>query len=215
MIKAHFTRSLAVIAAASFVGCSTPQPNSSPESGRPPVRADVDLIDALSDSGSDLLAESEYKSDYAPLTTYFVTQDNLAYCGVASGVMVLNALDVERPVSPAHAPDRLFTQANFFNPRAQGIHPADDVAREGMTLSQLAMILKSNGVRAEAVFAEDSSLAAFRDQAKSVLADDTSYLLVNYKRAELGQEYGGHISPIAAYNEEHDRFLILDVSRYK
>jgi len=28
-------------------------------------------------------------------------------------------------------------------------------------------------------------------------------------------ERGGHISPIAAYNEESDRLLILDVSRYK
>ncbi|MGB6297273.1 MAG: phytochelatin synthase family protein, partial [Rivularia sp. (in: cyanobacteria)] len=25
----------------------------------------------------------------------------------------------------------------------------------------------------------------------------------------------GHISPLAAYNKETDRFLILDVSRYK
>lgn len=31
----------------------------------------------------------------------------------------------------------------------------------------------------------------------------------------MGQEKGGHISPIAAYNQETDRFLILDVSRYK
>ncbi len=34
-------------------------------------------------------------------------------------------------------------------------------------------------------------------------------------RKAINQESGGHISPLAAYNEETDRFLILDVSRYK
>ena len=31
----------------------------------------------------------------------------------------------------------------------------------------------------------------------------------------MGQEKGGHISPLAAYNSKADRFLILDVARYK
>ena len=31
----------------------------------------------------------------------------------------------------------------------------------------------------------------------------------------IGQEIGGHISPLAAYDDESDRFLILDVARYK
>jgi len=39
--------------------------------------------------------------------------------------------------------------------------------------------------------------------------------LVNYLRKAIGQETGGHISPVAAYNQETDHFLILDVSRYK
>jgi hypothetical protein len=34
-------------------------------------------------------------------------------------------------------------------------------------------------------------------------------------RKAIGQESGGHISPLAAYDEDSDRFLILDVSRYK
>jgi hypothetical protein len=40
-------------------------------------------------------------------------------------------------------------------------------------------------------------------------------VIVNYLRKTIGQERGGHISPIAAYNQRIDRFLILDVSRYK
>lgn len=39
--------------------------------------------------------------------------------------------------------------------------------------------------------------------------------MINYLRAAIGQEKGGHISPLAAYDADTDRFLILDVSRYK
>jgi glutathione-S-conjugate glycine hydrolase len=38
---------------------------------------------------------------------------------------------------------------------------------------------------------------------------------VNYLRSAIGQSSLGHISPLAAYDKEGDRFLILDVSRYK
>ena len=39
-------------------------------------------------------------------------------------------------------------------------------------------------------------------------------MLVNYLRRAIGQERGGHISPLAL-DADTDRFLILDVSRYK
>jgi hypothetical protein len=38
---------------------------------------------------------------------------------------------------------------------------------------------------------------------------------VNYLRKAIGQQTGGHISPLAAYDAKVDRFLILDVARYK
>ena len=47
------------------------------------------------------------------------------------------------------------------------------------------------------------------------LGDDDRFVLVNYLRSAIGQEKGGHISPLAAYDAETDRFLVLDVSRYK
>ncbi len=40
-------------------------------------------------------------------------------------------------------------------------------------------------------------------------------MIINYLRKAIGQERGGHISPLAAYDAETDQFLILDVSRYK
>ena len=40
-------------------------------------------------------------------------------------------------------------------------------------------------------------------------------MVVNYLRKAMGQQTGGHISPLAAYDAKADRFLILDVARYK
>jgi hypothetical protein len=40
-------------------------------------------------------------------------------------------------------------------------------------------------------------------------------VIVNYQREAIGEQTGGHISPLAAYDARADRFLILDVARYK
>src|SRR5262245_27861780 len=59
------------------------------------------------------------------------------------------------------------------------------------------------------------NLHAFRRQAVAALNDDNHFVLVNYLRKAIGQQAGGHISPLAAYDADTDRFLILDVGRYK
>jgi Phytochelatin synthase len=38
------------------------------------------------------------------------------------------------------------------------------------------------------------------------------YIVVNYRREDLGQRGGGHISPLGAYDAESDSFLVLDVN---
>ena len=38
---------------------------------------------------------------------------------------------------------------------------------------------------------------------------------MNYERAALDQNKSGHISPLAAYDEQTDKLLILDVAAYK
>ena len=40
-------------------------------------------------------------------------------------------------------------------------------------------------------------------------------MIVSFLRKALGEQIGGHISPLGAYDEKSDRFLILDVARYK
>jgi hypothetical protein len=65
------------------------------------------------------------------------------------------------------------------------------------------------------VHASDTTLDAFRARAVKNLGDPRDVMIVNYNRAEVGQEYMGHLSPLAAYNAGADRLLLMDVARYK
>jgi len=50
---------------------------------------------------------------------------------------------------------------------------------------------------------------------RNALSDPNSRVLVNYERDAIGQEGGGHWSPVGSYSEKWDAFLILDVAKYK
>jgi Phytochelatin synthase len=174
------------------------------------------LINFNSTAGEELLIESQSRQDFWPLSMQFITQRNQAFCGVASMVMVLNALGVSAPESPEFSPYRIFTQDNFFNnEKAREVITPERVSRQGLTLEQLGRLLASYGTKVKVYHAGDTSLAEFRRLTAENLKQPGNFVLVNYLRRTIGQERGGHISPIAAYNEESDRFLILDVSRYK
>ena len=84
-----------------------------------------------------------------------------------------------------------------------------------MTLDQIGGILATQPVKAEIHHASDSSVDEFRNLASSYLAQPGHFVIVNYLRKALGEQTGGHISPLAAYDAKADRFLILDVARYK
>uniref|UniRef100_B8HTL1 glutathione gamma-glutamylcysteinyltransferase n=1 Tax=Cyanothece sp. (strain PCC 7425 / ATCC 29141) TaxID=395961 RepID=B8HTL1_CYAP4 len=173
------------------------------------------LINLASPQGEELLFSSPARRDFLPLSTQFVTQINQAYCGVASSVMVLNALGIKAPLAPEYAPYHVFTQDNFFTAATQGVTTIERVRQRGMTLAQLGQLLASHGATPQVYHAADSSLEDFRRKTIANLNQPHNFVLVNYLRRTLKQEWGGHISPIAAYHQQSDRFLILDVSRYK
>jgi hypothetical protein len=174
------------------------------------------LIPFSSSDGEQLLIESQAKQDYFLLSNQFVTQINQAYCGVASSVMVLNALGLPAPESAQYKPFRVFTQDNFFDrEESKKVISPELVSRRGMTLAQLGGLLTSHGAKATVYYGSDVDLARFRSLLVQNLAKRDNFAIVNYLRKTIGQERGGHISPIAAYNQRTDRFLILDVSRYK
>lgn len=171
------------------------------------------LIAGDSATGQKLFVGSGYTADYDALMAHFVAQTRPAFCGVASSVVVLNSL----PAGPVMKgmPAEQLTQQSFFDDATSKVRNEWRVTFGGMTLAQLRDLLNAHGANATATYASDTTLDAFRELAKTNLATPGDYLLVNYQRGALGQRPTGHISPLAAYNAENDRFLILDVAAYK
>ena len=204
------------------------------------------LVYLLSKDGERLFWESKHKRDYVTLSSNYATQNNLAYCGVATATMVLNGLPVSRPTSGPHAPYRYFTQEEFFSSmtlaqlrnvlgafpryvrktiapeataaefRGTAIRALENkIGSSGMTLAQLGGVLRACPVQVQMTIAEERTLADFRETATRALRNKNAFVVINYLRSTIGQESGGHISPVGAYHGDEDRFLILDVSRYK
>ena len=178
-------------------------------------KLDASLIALDSDAGRRLLDESRAKKSYVALSMHFTTQENLSYCGVASSCMVLNATGIERPVSPVHSPYRLFTQTNLFSPAVCKVVAMEKVRKSGMTLDEIGAVLACHPLKIEVVHASDTTLPEFRKQAIEVLDSNDRYIICNLLPRAIKEDSGGHFSPIAAYHEGEDRFLMLDVARFK
>ncbi|MGB7087201.1 MAG: phytochelatin synthase family protein [Phormidesmis sp.] len=59
------------------------------------------LTNLSSPAGQSLLRASEAQTDFVPLMSQYVTQENQAFCGIASMVMVLNSAGIPAPNAPA------------------------------------------------------------------------------------------------------------------
>lgn len=176
----------------------------------------VHLVELDSETGMQWMKESSFSAAFYRLVRYFSPQKNLAYCGVASSVMVLNSLPVPRPNDPAHPSYPFFTQENFFTRAVCQIKKPEEVAMSGVSLGELTKMLNShNGIVARETYAMNIDMATFRKVVTASLAGNKTFILINYIRRAVGQKSGGHISPIAAYHEGSDAFLVLDVSQYK
>ena len=118
---------------------------------------------------------------------------------------------------------RRYSQRGFFaDPRVTGVKPEerfygapgpDGKPDPGMQLRQLHEILIALGLQSDIHIVTD---ATSDDLVRADLIDNLGraddYVLVNYHRKVLDQEGGGHISPLAAYDEASDSFLVLDVN---
>jgi hypothetical protein len=173
------------------------------------------LIGLNTPQGEQILFNSTAHQSYMPLSMQFVTQNDQSYCGIATMVMVLNALNIQAPITLSISPFSTFTQENVFNEKTETILPKATLLNEGMTLDQLGEMLKTFGLTIEVKHTSTASIEEFLSLAKEYLGSPNHYVVVNYLRSSIGQETGGHISPLAAYDKNTDRFLILDVSRYK
>ncbi len=148
------------------------------------------------------------------LLEHFTTQQNGTYCGIASAVIVLNAKHKTPPADPRYAPYTYFTQESFFTDEVQAIITPEEVAQRGIDLNQLTQAMQTYGLKAQSYFSDDLTEATFKEILTTALSKQ-HFVIVNFLRTELRQKGRGHHSPIAAYDEQTDRFLILDVARFK
>ncbi|GAX11327.1 hypothetical protein FisN_15Lh257 [Fistulifera solaris] len=91
----------------------------------------------------------------------------------------------------------------------------------GLSLSQARQLLQCHlnpSIWDVTIFHVDPS-ATTTDQVRrdlqSALKDPNARVLINYDRQRLGQDGGGHFSPLGSYSPQHDAFLIMDVAKYK
>lgn len=166
-------------------------------------------------AGKELRARMPADADYWQLSPNFVVQMTQSYCSVASAITVLNAMPITKPVDPAYAPYAYFTQSNFFTPEVTRVISPQTVLATGMTREEMAGTLTRHGVNATSIAGDTLDDAALRALLRKALADDGQFVLANYLRANLEQVGGGHWSVLAAYDEQSDRVLILDVAKYK
>lgn len=172
-------------------------------------------IPALSAEGRRMLLESKHQESFWQLVQFFDVQEDLGSCGVASATIVLNALPVERPRSRRHGEFRLFTGDNLFEGIAGNELSRSDVSRSGMTLRQLGSLLERHQAEVELRYASASSLHEFRECLTQTLDKQDRFVVVNYLRSAVGQQSGGHISPLGAYSAAADKVLVLDTASYK
>ncbi len=130
-------------------------------------------------------------------------------------VMVFNALELPAPAVHAFDPYHTFTQDNVLNAQTEAVLPVEVIKKQGITLDQLGGLLAVQPVTVSVRHAAESSVEVFRSEARVALAAPGKFVIINYLRKAIGQERAGHISPLAAFDAESARFLILDVARYK
>jgi len=205
-------------------------------------QGEIVLVDWNTEDGKSRLASSAYKTDFFQLAHNYQPQANPLYCGVASSVIVLNALRLNRNAVPSQkslevvVPEDLgggrrpypaYSQLTLLDERTEPVKPRAVIELKnaagggeidpGLKLIQLKGILEAYDTRVDLHYADADSVdavAAFRDDLKSVLADSVRFLIVNFNGSTIGASTHGHISPVAAYDEKTDSVLLLDVAGY-
>ena len=198
------------------------------------------LIEWRSGESMVRLARSAHKTDFFPLSNNFVSQGNKIFCGPASSAMVLNALRLGRkdglpeddqsiaanerawlpkgfnPFFGKYTPNTVFNDLTKSKVEVLGkpIEIRGELKADyGLQLGQLAQVLRAHGLDVTVrVVDPKADAGVIRREIAANLASEDDYVLVNYARKSLGQKGGGHISPLGAYDEASNSFLILDVN---
>ncbi|KAI4311398.1 hypothetical protein MLD38_036300 [Melastoma candidum] len=143
------------------------------------------------------------------LISYFQTQSEPAYCGLASLSMVLNALAID-PRRKWKGPWRWFDESML-----DCCEPLEKVKAEGISFGKVVCLAQCAGADVQAFRTSQSTMDSFRQFVKRCCSADNCHIVSSYNRATFRQTGTGHFSPIGGYHAESDMVLILDVARFK
>ena len=198
------------------------------------------LVEWDSGESAERLFRASHKTDFFPLSNHFISQDNSIFCGPVSSAIVLNALRLGKreglprdrrsiaedemgwlpkgadPFYGKYTPNNVLSDRTKTRLEVLGkpiLIDGDPKSDFGLQLHQLAQVLRSHGLEVVTRVVDESADAmAIRRELAANLASGGDFVLVNYARKSLGQPGGGHISPLGAYDEQSDSFLIMDVN---
>ncbi|WP_428356534.1 phytochelatin synthase family protein [Methyloprofundus sp.] len=140
---------------------------------------------------------------------------------------LLNQSDLQYLTSKKWSPFfQRYTQNNIFlnSPKSreyvlgkvlsdpQGIASKD----RGFQLRQLAALFQQHGLEVKvSIVNQDLDNTTIKQEIIENLSTPDDYVIINYKRGVLNQPGGGHISPLGAYHQASDSFLVMDVTPNK
>lgn len=145
------------------------------------------------------------------LISYFQTQSEPAYCGLASLSMVLNlnSLSID-PGRKWKGPWRWFDESML-----ECCEPLEIVKDKGITFGKVVCLAHSSGAKVQAFRTTQSTIDDFRSYVLRCSTSDNCHMISTYHRGVFKQTGTGHFSPIGGYNAERDMALILEVARFK
>ena len=201
------------------------------------VPKEKDIVSWGSEEGIHRLETSTYKIDFFKLANNFDIQNNRLFCGPATATTLLNSLRLQNPLitlpedkailsktdlkylpskewQPSYnrySQDNIFLKSSKKRPYVLG-KPIENERDYGFQLRQFADLFEKHGAKVIIrVIDEQADFKKMKQEILENLERRDDYVAVNYKRSALGQAGGGHISPIGAYHEDSDSFLIMDV----
>jgi Phytochelatin synthase len=180
-----------------------------------PCAAHADPLYLPTPMGIERFGRSAVNSSVLRVFGYAETESRQTFCGPTSLAIAMNSLGVDDPTPPSLFPYHLVTQETVFTPANLAVKSYAEVDRSGMTLDQVARFATNLKLSASVLHAADLSAAEVRARLITAISQPDSRVIVNFRRASLGQEGEGHFSPLVAYDPTSDSFLILDVARYK
>nr|AHC94359.1 phytochelatin synthase 1a [Lumbricus rubellus] len=170
-------------------------------------------VSFTSDEGKEIFRDSLLAGDmncYFQLASQYRTQDEPAFCGLSTLVMVLNTLEVD-PKKVWKGPWRWYHEDML-----DCCIPLSVVEETGITMDQFACLAECNMLNVKMVRTDEmASEDDFRVLIRAIAQSTDQVLVVTYSRACLDQTGDGHFSPIGGYNAKRDMVLIMDTARFK